>query len=378
MVAEALTIVSFLVLTRIDEGRKTSTFDIVTRLATPNVLRNLVNMSIIGSADEADRAARALRSVEGAESDVAIDDIVARLTDPDREVREEAARALGRIGSRESFDALAAQLRDRDSSIRPEAARALGKVGDRRAVPLLMEALEDPSVELQAAAAEALGDLGSSESVQTLMAMLRGNRSDRVKAQGAEAISQIGMLEAVREILPLMHGSRNTVLRRQLAIALGNLLGRPGEFYRYVTGESGRSDARVERLAADAERSVRHLVRGVSPEARSSILTQCAAAREALDAGDHKKVIAAVHTLLFVLALYRHETTPPESRGPASVLEGTLERDQRLGVALWVLGEAASARDAEVLKMHALLALFLLKHLPRRQKRGEAEAGGRE
>ncbi len=375
VVAEVLTVVSFLVLTRIDEGRKTSTFDIVTRLATPNVLRNLVNMSIIGSAEEADRAARALRSVEGAESDVAIDDIVARLTDPDGEVREEAARALGRIGSRESFDALAAQLRDRDSSIRPEAARALGKVGDRRAVPLLVEALEDPSVELQAAAAEALGNLGSSESARTLMGMLRGNRADRVKAQGAEAISQMGMLEAVREILPLMHGTRNAVLRRQLAIALGNLLGRPGEFYRYVTGESGRSEARAARLATDAERSVRQIVRGVAQEARSSILKQCAAAREALDAGDHKGVIAAVHTLLFVLALYRHETTPAADRGPGSVLEGALERDHRLGVALWVLGEAASAGDVEVLKMHALLALFLLKHLSRRQSKRVAADG---
>lgn len=369
VVAEVLTVVSFLVLTRIDEGRKTSTFDIVTRLATPNVLRNLVNMSIIGAAEEASRAARALRSVDGAESDVAIDDIVARLTDPDREVRAEAARALGRIGSRESFDALAAQLRDRESSIRAEAARALGKIGDRRAVALLTEALEDPSVELQEAAAEALGDLDSRESAQALLAMLRGNRADRVKAQGAEAISQMGILEAAREILPLMHGTRNEVLRRQLAIALGNLLGRPGEFYRYVTGEPGRSEGRAERLAADAQRAVRSLVRGVSAEARSSILAQCAAAREAFDAGDYGRVIGAVHDLLFVLALFRHETAPPAARGAGSMLEATLERDHRLGVALWVLGEAGAARDAAVVKMHALLALFLLKHLDRRQGR---------
>ncbi len=375
VVAEALTVASFLVLTRIDEGRKTSTFDIVTRLATPNVVRNLLNMSIIGAAEEASRAARALRSVEGAESDLAIDDIVARLTDPDREVREEAARALGRIGSPESFDALAAQLRDRESSIRPEAARALGKVGDRRAVPLLLEALEDPSVELQAAAAEALGDLDSRESAQTLLAMLRGNRADRVKAQGAEAISQMGILDAVREILPLMHSTPNDVLRRQLAIALGNLLGRPGEFYRYVTGESGRSGTRAERLAADAERAVRRLVRSVSPEARAAILSRCAAAREAFDAGDHERVIGAVHDLLFVLALFRHETTPPACRGSGSVLEQTLERDQRLGVALWVLGEAAAARDPDLRRMHALLALFLLKHLGRLQQRREPAAG---
>jgi HEAT repeat protein len=359
--AEVLTVVSFLVLTRIDEGRKTTTFDIVTRLATPNVVRNLVNMSIIGGAEEAGRAARALRTVEGAESDVAIEDIVGRLTDPDSEVREEAARALGRIGSRESFDALVAQLRDSESSIRPEAARALGHVGDPRAVTHLLEALQDPSVELQEAAAEALGDLGSRESAQTLLALLRGTQAaERVKAQGAEALSQLGTIEAVWEIVPLMHRTSNAVLRRQLAIALGNLLGRTGEFYRYVTGEAGRTEARAERLVAEAERSLRRLTRSVSPEARSRIVERFVEAREAFDAGDSPRALGSARDLLFLLALFRHEVAPPPGR-PAA--EWAVQRDQRLAVALWVLGEALAAQGSAVQKIDALLAFYLLRYL---------------
>ncbi len=373
VVAEVLTVLSFLVLTRIDEGRKTSTFDIVTRLATPNVVRNLVNMSIIGGAEEAGRAARALRTVEGAESDVAIDDIVGRLSDPDREVREEAARALGRIGSGESFDALVAQLRDGESSIRPEAAHALGHVGDPRAVTWLLQALQDPSVELQEAAAEALGDLGSRESAQTLLAMLRGNQAtERVKAQGAEALSQLGAVEAVWEIVPLLHRTSNAVLRRQLAIALANLFGRTGEFYRYVTGESARAEARGERLAGEAERSLRRLVRDVSPDAKSQILRRFAEAREAFDAGDSLRALGCVRDLLFVLALFRHEIAPPAGEGAAAWAVG---RDQRLAVALWVLGEALAAQGSAVQKIDALLAFYLLRYLPgpaRAQSRPQA------
>jgi MFS family permease len=354
VVAEVLVILSFLVLTRIDEGRETTTFDIVTRLATPGVVRNLVNMSIIGGADEADRAAKALRSVDGAESDVAIGDIVSRLVDPDHEVREEAARALGRIGSAEAFDALVGQLRDRDSSIRPEAARSLGKVGDARAAPFLMEALEDPSIDLQEAAAAALGDLGSRESAERLMQILRGNRPDRLKAQGAEAISQLGLLTAAWEILPLMHRTENEVLRRQLAIALGNLLGKPGEFYRYVTGETSRAEARVMRLATEAQRAVRRLVRPVTPEARAEILRLYSAARDAFEGSDYLKAIGGVRDLLFLISLFRHETTDDGGAIP--------QRDQRLGVALWMLGEALSQKGPVVQRIDALLAFYLLRH----------------
>ncbi len=62
-------------------------------------------------------------------------DIIRRLDDPDVEVREEAARALGRIGSAEAVEPLIRHLRDGHSTIRPYAARALGRIGDRRAVP---------------------------------------------------------------------------------------------------------------------------------------------------------------------------------------------------------------------------------------------------
>ena len=80
--------------------------------------------------------ARTLRRIDGEDGELVLREIVARLDDPSAEVREEAARALGRIGSREATEALAARLADPSSPIRIEAARALGGIGDEGRSPL--------------------------------------------------------------------------------------------------------------------------------------------------------------------------------------------------------------------------------------------------
>src|SRR5208283_1252284 len=122
----------------------------VSQFASAGVFRSYASLGALTRDSSDPRVARALRRIDGEDGELVLREIVARLDDPSAEVREEAARALGRIGSREATEALAARLADPSSPIRIEAARALGGIGDERAVPPLVRCLAVGSPELRA------------------------------------------------------------------------------------------------------------------------------------------------------------------------------------------------------------------------------------
>jgi len=68
--------------------------------------------------------------------------LVAKLADPDAEVRRAAARSLSLLGSREATLVLARMLEDPDPQLRRDAAEALGRIADPRALPALLRALD--------------------------------------------------------------------------------------------------------------------------------------------------------------------------------------------------------------------------------------------
>jgi HEAT repeat protein len=86
--------------------------------------------------------------------------LVPLLSDPDVDVRREAATALARQGDPQALEPLLACLDDPDSFLRITAARALGELGDPGAIPGLNGALEDPAQLVVGEAARALQRLG--------------------------------------------------------------------------------------------------------------------------------------------------------------------------------------------------------------------------
>lgn len=78
---------------------------------------------------------------------------IGALSDADAEVRERAARALGRHRLQEAAAALRRALRDEDGEVRERAAWALGRIGDDTAVDSLLELLHDPVQEVRERAA---------------------------------------------------------------------------------------------------------------------------------------------------------------------------------------------------------------------------------
>ncbi len=89
-----------------------------------------------------------------------VDALVPLLTDPDIDVRREAARSLGRLRDPAAVTPLLAALRDENSFVRRWAATALGELRDPRARDPLRAAAAEPTALVAQAAARALGAFG--------------------------------------------------------------------------------------------------------------------------------------------------------------------------------------------------------------------------
>jgi hypothetical protein len=355
---------STLMLAYIREGSEKPVGFVVARIFTPGVFRTFLNLNTITSSVSSSRTARALRTIDGASSHLAVTDILNRLDDPDPEVRAEAARALGRTGSAEGVTALLERLRDPHSTIRTEAAWALGEIGDPRAVPALVDVLSSGSEELQEAAAKALGAIGNQAARLRLHGLIHEPRTDRVFTSVAEAISKLGVLEAVWEIVPRMHATVNPVLRRQLAIATGNCLGSPGEFYTLLTGETAHQGARLGVLFRGARRAVLSFRPAALEDAERAALREIEddlpRLRGLMEGQSYRPAVEAMHA--HMRTLVRMAISRPCDDPLA--LEYALARDAKLGVGFWFIGEARRqmnrVTDPELMHIDSLLALYFL------------------
>ena len=144
------------------------------------------------------------------------DTFIGALGDPDAEVRERAARALGRHRVPEGVEALRAALRDDDPAVREGAAWALGRIGGGGAVGALLGALGDPEPEVRAGAASALGMIRSPAAVDGLVAAL-DDPDVRVRDRTARALGRTrdriatGAVDAVASAtLEVIEGFRRT------------------------------------------------------------------------------------------------------------------------------------------------------------------------
>jgi hypothetical protein len=361
----AVSVLSSFILSRIREGREKPVGFLLSVLMTPQIFRTFLTINVLGRGEASSKVARALRSVEKRSGAIAVSDIIRRLDDPDDEVREEAARALGRIGAAEAVEPLVRHLRDPHSTIRTPAARALGRIGDPRAIPRLVECLEEPSEDLAEAACQALGRMGAREAMKPLLRLLGEERTQRVIVAASDAVSRLGSFEAALEILPRMHAAASAVLQRQYAVALGNLLGRPGDFYPIVTGDSAARSVALERLQQEAQKTLTRLAgagkaRPDSREVREALARGCRRLKEAAGAADHAALIDELYSVLLTLCrMYAGREVPEdESLGFAFMHSPTL------GLGLWFATEVRSRLDglrgSALLEIDALLGLYFL------------------
>jgi HEAT repeat protein len=109
-----------------------------------------------------------------------------------------AARILGEIKERPAAAALGEALQDSEPDVRSAAARALGTIADPSSTPLLEAALRDPIWYVRAHAAESLGKIGGSALAPPLAESL-SDRSWWVRKNAMDALVRLG--EAARPSL---------------------------------------------------------------------------------------------------------------------------------------------------------------------------------
>lgn len=159
---------------------------------------------------------------------------LAALKDPDSAAADTACYVVGRLGRREALPTLLLRLRPEvgsgwiaaleavellddpsagpavvdllrrpDKAVREEAARVLGRLRHRPAAPALLEALKDPEAAVRRQAVEALARLEAPEAVGPLRGLLKDPERP-VREAALEALSVLGGEEVVPGVLPLL------------------------------------------------------------------------------------------------------------------------------------------------------------------------------
>jgi HEAT repeat protein/MFS family permease len=285
------------------------------------------------------RACRALAEIGDPD---AVEALLAALRDPAAGLVEEAARALGRIGDRRANAALIAILLGDGEAVsradRLAAARALAEIGDSDAVEALLEALEtlraqsSGDEEMLGALVRALGQIGDTRATPALAAYLeqagasRPLRINLIRALGdledpaaipalratlahsgadpillpplADALARLGDTEAALPLLDRLPSLESVVARKQVAHAVGALLGEGEGTYALLSGEDFARDMAVSRMLHEIQRRLRS-----TPDA----VRHVQAALDAYIAGDYA---AAAHAL--AAAAQRIAATPGE------------------------------------------------------------------
>ena len=204
-------------------------------------------MSLLNSTTSGGRAG-AVRKLGEDRFRIAVRDLIEKLEDPSSQVREEAAMALGRIGGPDAIDALVQKLDDPNIDLMPQIARALRQTHDRSSVDALIRRLRDGDRETVSEIARTLGEIGDARASEPLLKVLQESHDSKVLSASSEALAKLGEMAAIYEILPRLQQTANPILKRSLAVAVADLIGEPGEFYRILIREQRNRGSEVAPL----------------------------------------------------------------------------------------------------------------------------------
>jgi HEAT repeat protein len=148
----------------------------------------------------------------------AMDSLIAALADADKAVRQEAIKALARIGA-SVVDPLIVALADTRPGMRDGVVEALGQVG-KPAMEGLLQALGDERRELRQGAAQALQRLGAGDEqvMEGLIAYLEHEKWE-VRAAAVEVLGRIGGESALGTLITALE-DENRIVYRKAAEAL--------------------------------------------------------------------------------------------------------------------------------------------------------------
>ncbi|MCX6558123.1 MAG: HEAT repeat domain-containing protein [Candidatus Aminicenantes bacterium] len=154
---------------------------------------------------------------------IAVQTFIMALNDLKSSACHLAVDTLGTIGDARAVEPLIAVLKksiDPKSSLHMHVIESLGKIGDSKAVEPLIQILQRKD-KWYGAAIKALGDIGDAMAVWPLVQALNDPNSS-VRFVAAEALSEIGDARAVEPLIKALKDSNSTV-RGSAAMALGEI-----------------------------------------------------------------------------------------------------------------------------------------------------------
>jgi HEAT repeat protein len=174
-----------------------------------------------------------------------------------------ALRAAARLAGESQHPAMVDRLEDLlmhpEASLRQEVAKALGRIGDARSTEALARALASPLEGVPASAAYCLGSSSSGRAVEALLAALLSALEAGEFGFSGEVIRALGRLgrpEATPDLAAvLLHrGMRRRRQYRELKLAAANALGRiPGDAAAGALAQAAQArDAQIRRAAQTA------------------------------------------------------------------------------------------------------------------------------
>ena len=248
-----------------------------------------------------------------------------------------AARALGDIGGKEATDALLRRLAQippcEEEEMTQVLVRALSRSGDRRATQPLVSRLLEPLTPraLRLTLCRALGDLGDPSALPALREILHSDLADAALLPAlADALAHLKDSDAVLPLLTPLLTLESPVARKQVANAIGKLIGEGDGLYGLLSQEEFGRDSGVAKL-------IQELLRRTRGSAATADLSTI---QDAYLSGDYAACIQSLNRAAHVLNL-------------------ALSDRSRLCLALLAPLAQASAPPAEA----ALLALFALRAL---------------
>lgn len=149
------------------------------------------------------------------------DDLVDALKDKERDIRRQAARALGDIGDKKAVESLAVVMKeDEDGFVRLWAATSLSKMNDGRGISYLFDALGSDDSIGRIKAVGALVEVGDAVEGELIEALR--NENLLVRGGAAQILGTGGMKKAVPALIAALTDSEPEV-RWNAAIALGKM-----------------------------------------------------------------------------------------------------------------------------------------------------------
>ncbi len=324
------------------------------------LLTGIYNIYTMLSSTSRGGRAEAARRVGEERLRIAVRDLIAQLDDPSADVREEAAIALGRIGSPDAVEALIERLNDPDADIAPQIARALRHSHSRQAVESLIRRLGDADRETVAESARALGEIGDERARGPLLKVLQESGDEKVVSASGEALARLGEMAALCDIIPRMNETRNPVLKRSLAVAAGDLLGKPGEFYRLLVKEQRLRGSACGQMIDEIKASLEEAGDAIGRERVRILQEKVEGLRGLYAAGEYRKAVEVLFDLALSLAAIRYGIL--HGADATALVETIVWFDARFGVGTWYLellreaGEKGSGGDGTeiLLGLHVL------------------------